>query len=123
MPVDCATFELIDLKHSYMKLSYNEYKRALLSLLTLFSEQNKKRILLAIGVCDDMDDDAERNFRLNQTVDVALWELDEAIETGFQDWKSLNLIKRNDAFIYHELNKDECEYDCQVCKEAFRWKS
>ena len=59
MPVDCAKFELIDLKHSYMKLSYNEYKRALLSLLTLFSEQNKKRILLAIGVCDDMDDDVE----------------------------------------------------------------
>jgi len=52
-----------------------------------------------------------------------LWDFDEAIEIGFAEWKSFNLVNRNNALIYHDLNKDECDGNCLLCKEAFGWKS
>ena len=40
----------------------------------------------------------------------------QAIELGFNRWKDKHLVDRSNAIIYHELNKDECNYDCEVCK-------
>tara|TARA_R110002020_G_scaffold307603_4_gene523427 strand:- start:725 stop:1057 length:333 start_codon:yes stop_codon:yes gene_type:complete len=107
---------------SYRKLSYDEYKKAILSLLNDFSKQSKTRLLLAIEVCEELPSD-DRLYRMEQSLDTALWEFDEAIELGFNKWKDKHLVDRSNAIIYHEQNSDECSYDCEVCKLAFRWKS
>ena len=107
---------------SYRMLSYDEYKKAILSLLNDFSAQNRTRLLLAIEVCEELPSN-DRLYRIEQSLDAALWEFDEAIELGFNKWKDKHLIDRNNAIIYHEQNSDECSYDCEVCKLAFRWKT
>jgi|TARA_R110000782_G_scaffold247939_1_gene334806 hypothetical protein len=111
------------MRHAYRKLSYSEYKRAMLTYLNSFKLESKRRLLLAFEVCDKMEDESEKKYRLEQTVNSVLWDFDEAIEIGFAEWKSFNLVNRNNALIYHDLNKDECDGNCLLCKEAFGWKS
>lgn len=107
---------------SYRKLPYSGYKKAVVSLLNEFSKDSKGKILLALEVCEELPEE-DRLFRIEQSVNTALWELDEAIELGFDAWKNKHLVERANAFIYHENNKDECDYNCEVCKIAFRWKT
>ena len=91
-------------------------------MLNDFSGNSRRKILLAIEVCEQLPKE-DRLFRIEQTLNSALWELNEAIELGFDAWKDKHLVERANAFIYHENNKDECDYDCEVCKIAFRWKT
>lgn len=87
-----------------------------------FSEESRKRILLALEVCEDLDPQDKR-FRLEQTLNLCLWDFDEAVSLGFEKWKADVLVLRSQAIKYHEENKDECDGNCEVCKIAFRWKS
>ena len=91
-------------------------------MLKEFSSVSRTKILLAIEVCEELPEE-DRLYRIEQSLNTALWELDEAIELGFDAWKNKHLVERANAFLYHENNKDECDYDCEVCKIAFRWKS
>ena len=107
---------------SYRSLSFEELRKAVLSLLHDFSEESRKRILLALEVCEDLDPQDKR-FRLEQTLNLCLWDFDEAVSLGFEKWKADVLVLRSQAIKYHEENKDECDGNCEVCKIAFRWKS
>lgn len=107
---------------SYRSLSFEELRKAVLSLLNDFSKESRKRILLALEVCEDLDLQDKR-FRLEQTINLCLWDFDEAVSIGFEKWKTQNFLMRCEAIKYHEENKDECDGDCEVCKIAFRWKS
>ena len=104
-------------------MKYGEYKKAVQSLFGDFSEQSKRKLLLAFEVCEELSDKRDKWYRLEQTMDAVLWEFDEAITMGFNAWKDYHLVDRSNAIIYHELNSDECSYDCIVCKLAFRWKT
>tara|TARA_R110000824_G_scaffold364363_2_gene552703 strand:- start:2653 stop:2997 length:345 start_codon:yes stop_codon:yes gene_type:complete len=104
------------MRYAYRKLSYSEYKRAMLTYLELFTDRSKDRLLLALEVCDKMEDENDKKYRLEQTVNAVLWDFDEAIQLGFAEWKSFNLVNRNNALIYHDLNKDECNGNCLLCK-------
>lgn len=84
-------------------------------MLKEFSSVNRTKILLAIEVCEELPEE-DRLYRIEQSLNTALWELDEAIELGFDAWKNKHLVERANAFLYHENNKDECDYDCEVCK-------
>ena len=108
---------------SYRNLKYSEYKKAVLSLFGDLSEQSKRKLLFAFEVCEELSDNKDKLYRLEQTMDVVLWEIDEAINMGFIDWKDCHLVDRSNAIIYHELNKDECNGNCLVCKTTFRWKT
>ena len=87
-------------------------------LNTLFNTLNKSeqnRLLLAFEVCKELEDETDKNFRLEQTIDMVLWNNNVAISIGFLKWKEKNILQRYHAIKYHNLN-DECKDNCEICR-------
>jgi hypothetical protein len=104
----------------YRSLKFEDYKKAILSLLHTFSDEARHKLILAFEVCQDLEP-ADKRYRLEQSIDYCLWEIDEAVEMGFASWKNKHLVLRSEAIKYHEENSDECDDNCEVCKIAFGW--
>jgi len=105
----------------YKTLPFIHQKNSLLTILDAFSYNSRNKILLALEVCSELDDEDDKKFRLRQTLHTVLWEFDDAIATGFDRWLDDNLLIRHHAIIYHSLNDGECGHECQLCKENYRW--
>ena len=105
----------------YKTLPYKHQKNSILSILDDFSFISRTKLILALEVCDELDDESEKKFRLRQTLHTVLWEFDDAVATGFEQWLDNNLLIRHHAIIYHSLNDGECGHECQLCKGNYRW--
>tara|TARA_R110001599_G_scaffold353371_1_gene591898 strand:+ start:9 stop:350 length:342 start_codon:yes stop_codon:yes gene_type:complete len=99
---------------------YINFKLSILSIYDSFGEHNKKRLLLAISVSDELDSN-DAYFRLYQTLKEALWEKEEAITMGFEKYIEENIFSRSVAVKYHDLNRNECNQKCQICIVRKRW--
>lgn len=114
---------LVNLPVPVVFVKYDKYygfKLAILSIYDSFSEYNRKRILLAISVSDELEPD-DAYFRLYQTLKDVLWENCVAIDTGFEKYIEQNIISRVDAVKYHDLNRVECTEKCKICILRERW--
>lgn len=67
-------------------------------------------------VCKDIEEEADKCFRYEQSIDMALWSVDDAIFSGFANWKEKTILKRHHAIKYHDLNSGECSDGCEVCE-------
>lgn len=105
----------------FRNLSYDNYRKAVLSILDDFNPEERKKLNLAFEVCKELEM-PDKRFRLEQTLNVCLWEFDDAIELGFDNWKDKYLVSRSEAIEYHELNREECKTDCKICEIEVRWK-
>tara|TARA_R100000544_G_C2194991_1_gene43696 strand:- start:181 stop:504 length:324 start_codon:yes stop_codon:yes gene_type:complete len=101
---------------AYYDLSFNERAQALKTLVDYFNPKHWRRIQLAIEVCDEIPNEADKCFRLEQTIDVVLWSLQDAINCGFYEWKTSIVLERHKAIKYHNLNTNECSEQCKVCE-------
>jgi hypothetical protein len=105
------------LPRSYFVLSYDERVRAIKTLLTeYFNKEQIKRITLAFEVCKEIEEEADKCFRYEQSIDMALWTVDDAIYSGFAEWKEKTILPRHHAIKYHDLNSGECSDSCEVCE-------
>ena len=109
------------MEERWIKLPYTHQKNSLITILDDFSYSSRTRLLLALEVCNELDDENEKKYRLRQTLYTALWEFDDAITTGFDKWLDNTLLIRHHAIIYHSLNEGECGHECQLCKGNYRW--
>jgi len=101
---------------AYYDLSFNERVKAIKTLVDYFKPEHWRRIQLAIEVCNEITDEADKCFRLEQTIDVVLWSLQDAIHCGFLEWKTKNILERHKAIKYHNLNTGECSDNCKMCE-------
>lgn len=78
------------------------------------SDDSLKRITLAITVCNSYMDEKEKMFRLNTTLKECLWEIEEAIYTGFHKYIKEKSAETNHLIEYHKVN---CEgKNCKICE-------
>jgi hypothetical protein len=101
---------------NYHNLSFNNQKKAVLSIIDDFSSGSQHKIALAIEVSSAIEKEEDKKFRLNQTLFTVLWEKEEIVNIGFQKWVNTVLVDRHHAMIYHSINVDECSDNCVVCK-------
>lgn len=101
---------------SYRSLPFENQKKAVMSILDVFSKISKNKIILAIEVSEELDTEEDKKFRLRQTLHTVLWEVKEAVSMGFDTWADSVLLIRHHAMIYHSLNSEECRMACEVCK-------
>ena len=107
-----------------MKLfkSYGEYLSTIITIIRDFDERCLNKIRLAINVCDSMWDDREKIHRLNTTIMECLWEIPEAVETGFPQYIKKKYAETRDILDYHDANCGITfeQKDCQICKDRIR---
>tara|TARA_B100000085_G_scaffold226115_1_gene211728 strand:- start:324 stop:671 length:348 start_codon:yes stop_codon:yes gene_type:complete len=63
---------------------------------------------------------SDKKYRIHQLLDTALWEVKEAVDDGFTEWKRNNLPLRLEAWKFH---KENCQgHDkCKMCKLENQW--
>jgi len=99
---------------SYYDLSYDERVEILYTLFNTFNKSEQNRLLLAFEVCNELENETDKNYRLDQTIDMILWNNNIAVNIGFVEWKDKNIYQRHHAIKYHNLN-NECKGDCEIC--------
>lgn len=109
------------MEERWIKLPYTHQKNSLLTIMDDFSHVSRIKLLLALEVCDELDDEDDRKFRLRQTLYTALWEFEDAVKNGFDTWLDDNLLVRHHAIMYHSSNEGECGHECKLCKGNYRW--
>lgn len=60
----------------------------------------------------------EKYFLINQVIDHHLWNNDNAIRLGFQEWKTKELKNIVEALEFHE---DNCNKYCKICQLEEEW--
>ena len=87
----------------------------LYTLFNTFDKNEQNRLLLAFEVCQEVELETDKNYRLDQTIDMILWNNHNAVSVGFLEWKEKNILQRHHAIKYHSLN-DECGNNCEICR-------
>ena len=96
-------------------LSYNDIKLVCMSYMDDFSRINQNRLIRTVEMCDLMEDEKEKKFTLNSTLNIILWDFEEAIQMGFHKFVKTKFLERYEAIQYHEANKKDCP-GCKICK-------
>ncbi len=86
-----------------------------MSYMDDFSRINQNRLIRTIDICDLMDNEKEKKFALNSTLNIILWDFEEAIQIGFHKFVKSKFVERYEAIQYHEANKKDCP-GCKICK-------
>ena len=97
-------------------MSYDDIKRVVATFD--WSKKAKKRLKQAIVVCDSLEGEYDKRFRLWQTINVVLWENNEAVDIGFRTFAKKYFNDRLDALKYHDKN---CNKYCNICKIMESW--
>ena len=58
-------------------LSYNDMKLVCMSYMDDFSRINQNRLIRTVEMCDLMEDEKEKKFTLNSTLNIILWDFEE----------------------------------------------
>ena len=96
-------------------LSYDEMKLVCMSYMDDFSRLNQNRLMRTLDSCDLISDEREKRFLLNSTLNIILWDFEEAINMGFHKFLKTKFIERHEAIQYHEANKKDCT-GCRICE-------
>jgi|11BtaG_2_1085332.scaffolds.fasta_scaffold01897_7 uncharacterized membrane protein YgaE (UPF0421/DUF939 family) len=100
-----------------MKLfkNYEEYLDTVITMIRDFPDKSLSRIRLAINVSSSLLDDREKIHRLNTTLKECLWDIEEAITIGFNQYIIREYKKSRETLEYHKIN---CKGDgCRICKD------
>ena len=93
--------------------SYKECESVIIQMCNYNDNTNLDRLTMAINVCQSLQDDKEKIWRLSQTFLKTLWNNDEAIRTGFHKYFKEEAEKIKQMLDYHER---ECpKHNCKVC--------
>mgnify|MGYP003121603397 FL=1 len=96
-------------------LSYDDMKLVCMSYMDDFSRINQNRLMRTLDLCDETNDEKEKKFLLNSTLNIILWDFEEAISMGFHMFLKTKFIERHEAILYHEANKKDCT-GCKICE-------
>ena len=94
--------------------NYEECEQVIISMVSEFSDVSQKRILLAINASKVLNTDAEKIYRIMQSMYRSLWDKPEAVDMGFVRWCDKHFALRKDALMYHSNN---CNGECRICIE------
>ena len=64
-------------------MKYENLKKVTLSYFADFSSISKKILNRTISICDSLDDESDKIFRLRNALNDCLWDIPEAVEDGF----------------------------------------
>jgi uncharacterized membrane protein YgaE (UPF0421/DUF939 family) len=97
-----------------MKLfkNYEEYLDTVITMIRDFPDKSLDRIRLAINVSSSLLDDREKIHRLNTTLKECLWDIEEAITIGFNQYIIREYTKTREILEYHKVN---CINECRIC--------
>lgn len=101
-----------------MKLfkNYEECVRVILIMCQGLKEESLIKIKNAINVCDSYNKDADKIFRLTYSFKECLWDIQEAVLQGFDNYLINQSNKIKEALEYHDMNCDVAKYkECKVC--------
>ena len=96
-------------------LSYDEMKLVCISYMDDFSRINQNRLMRTIDLCDTNGDEKEKKFLLNSTLNIVLWDFEDAVQMGFHKFLKTKFVERHEAIQYHEANKQDCS-GCKICR-------
>ena len=74
-------------------LSYNDMKLVCMSYMDDFSRINQNRLIRTVEMCDLMEDEKEKKFTLNSTLNIILWDFEEAIQMGFHKFVKTKFLE------------------------------
>lgn len=95
-------------------LSYDEMKLVCISYMDDFSRINQNRLMRTIDSCDLLSSEKEKKFLLNSTLNIVLWDFNDAVRMGFHQFLRTKFVERYEAIQYHEANKKDCA-GCKIC--------
>ena len=96
-------------------LSYADMKVVCISYIDELSRLNQNRLLRTFDACDKFKSEKEKKFLLNSTLNIVLWDFEEAVVLGFQNFIKTRFLERFEAIKYHEANKKDCK-GCKICE-------
>ena len=96
-------------------LSYDNMRIVCISYMDELSRINQNRLLRTIDTCDRLNTEKEKKFLLNSTLNIVLWDFEEAVFLGFQNFIKTRFLERFEAIKYHEANKGDCT-GCKICE-------
>ena len=99
--------------------TYKEYLSAVKIMIRDYSPANIHRVKMAINVCESLIDDRDKMYRMNDTLMLCFWDIEEAIEMGFPQYLKQELKHSKEIVEYHKYNC-EGEPDCKVCQAQKR---
>tara|TARA_R100001463_G_scaffold83327_1_gene137886 strand:+ start:202 stop:543 length:342 start_codon:yes stop_codon:yes gene_type:complete len=99
-------------------MSYEDMKR----VVTTFdwSSRARRRLKQTFNVCDSLSEEKDKRFRLWQSLNMVLWENQEAVDMGFRKFARKHFNERLDALHYHDKN---CNKYCEICAKLKRWNN
>ena len=104
-----------------VKMEYDEFIQ---SVFTIFNGWDyevdswiKDRFEIAVS---NGRQNSMTKFLVNQLLDHALWEIEEAVDDGFVEWKNNNLPLRLEALQFHRENCTG-HSNCKMCKLEKQW--
>ena len=103
-----------------MKLfkNYEEYLDTVITMIRDFPDKSLYRIGLAINVSSSLLDGREKIHRLNTTLKECLWDIDEAVIIGFNQYIIKEYTKTREILEYHKVN---CKgKGCRICEDRNR---
>jgi len=96
-------------------LSYRDMRTVCISYMNELSRLNQNRLIRTLDTCDRLRDEKEKKFLLNSTLNIVLWDFEEAVIVGFQTFIRTKFLERLEAIKYHEANKKDCT-GCKICE-------
>tara|TARA_R110002012_G_scaffold252051_1_gene430122 strand:+ start:368 stop:742 length:375 start_codon:yes stop_codon:yes gene_type:complete len=103
-----------------MKLfkNYEEYLDTVITMIRDFPDKSLYRIGLAINVSSSLLDGREKIHRLNTTLKECLWDIEEAVIIGFNQYIIKEYTKTREILEYHKVN---CKGEgCRICEDRNR---
>jgi len=100
-----------------MSKLFKNYEECVKIIIIMSRELNKSsldKIKNAINVCDSLIDDADKIFRLTYSFKECLWDIDEAVIIGFNQYLIKEAKRIGEAIAYHDMNC-QTPTNCNVC--------
>tara|TARA_R100001510_G_C7646920_1_gene204248 strand:- start:1153 stop:1509 length:357 start_codon:yes stop_codon:yes gene_type:complete len=101
-----------------MKLfkDYEECVRVIIIMCQGLKEESLIKIKNAINVCESYNKDADKIFRLTYSFKECLWDIQEAVLQGFDNYLINQSNKIKEALAYHDVNWEDCwTFDLEEC--------
>lgn len=94
---------------------YEECESVIIKMCSGLSDESINKIRLAINVCESLMYDKDKIFRLTQSYIQTLWDIPEAVQTGFHKYFRNRVIKEKALMQYHRKHCPNNEL-CKVCE-------
>ena len=95
--------------------SYEECESVIIKMCKGLSDESINKIRLAINVCESLMYDRDKIFRLTQTYIQQLWDIPEAVNTGFHKYFKQEATKQKKLLQYHKKHCPKT-HECKVCE-------